>query len=86
MSNVRGLSDRKFISISDYFHSTNLDFCCIQETMISDETIQSSFSSRWCGPSFWAPAVGKRGVLRFCVLIVSKIAFGLTKGLGWACS
>ena len=59
--NVRGLSDRKFISITDYFHSANLYFCCIQETIVSNVTIQSSFSSRWRGPSFWAPAVGRRG-------------------------
>ena len=61
MINARGLSDRKFISITDYFHGANLDFCCIQETMVSNVTIKSSFSSRWRGPSFWAPAVGRRG-------------------------
>ena len=29
--------------------------------MVSNVTIQSSFSSRWRGPSFWAPAVGRKG-------------------------
>ena len=29
--------------------------------MISDKRVIDSLSSRWRGPSFWSPAVGRRG-------------------------
>ena len=59
--NVRGLSQSKFSLVSDFFRASRLDFCFIQETMISNDAVLSSFSSSWPGPSFWAPAVGRRG-------------------------
>ena len=59
--NVRGLSRKKFELISDFFHTLQLDFCFIQETMISLESKILSFSADWRGPSYWAPAVGRRG-------------------------
>ena len=59
--NVRGLSQRKFSLVSDFFRASRLDFCFIQETMISNDPVLRSFSSSWPGPSFWAPAVGRRG-------------------------
>ena len=59
--NVRGLSQRKFSLVSDFFRASRLDFCFIQETMISNDAVLRSFSSSWPGPSFWAPAVGRRG-------------------------
>ena len=36
--NVRGLSRKKFELITDFFHPSQLDFCFIQETMISLES------------------------------------------------
>ena len=58
---VRSLSQRKFSLVSDFFRASRLDFCFIQETMISDDVVLRSFSSSWPGPSLWAPAVGRRG-------------------------
>ena len=43
------------------FRQESLVFCFIQETMISDKQVINSLSSRWRGPSFWSPAVGRRG-------------------------
>ena len=61
------MSDRKFSFISEFFDKSSLDFCFVQETMISDDSTCRSLSSRWRGPSFWAPAVGRRGgVAVFC--------------------
>ena len=57
--NVRGLSQRKFSLVSDFFRASRLDFCFIQETMISNGAVLRSFSSSWPGPSFWVPAVGR---------------------------
>ena len=56
--NVRGLSQRKFSLVSDFFRASRPDFCFIQETMISNDAVLRSFSSSWPGASFWAPAVG----------------------------
>ena len=55
------MSRRKFELIADFFPSSNLDFCFVQETMISNESKIASLSASWRGPSFWAPAVGRRG-------------------------
>ena len=49
--------------IADYFRSSNLDFCFVQETMISKESKIASLSASWRGPCFWVPAVGRRGGL-----------------------
>ena len=45
--NVRGLSQRKFSLVSDFFRASRLDFCFIQETMISNDAVLRSFSSSW---------------------------------------
>ena len=47
--------------VSEFFSKSRLDFCFVQETMISDDSVRLSLSSRWRGPSFWAPAIGRRG-------------------------
>ena len=59
--NIRGLSDRKFSLLTEYISRSRCDFCFIQETMISDDETIKSLSSRWPGPSYWAPAIGRRG-------------------------
>ena len=59
--NVRGLSRKKFELITDFFHTSQLDFCFIQDTMISLESKIAPFSASWSGPGFWATAVGTRG-------------------------
>ena len=59
--NVRGLSKHKFSFITDFFVQSKLDFCFLQETMISDDTTCRSLSSCWSGPSFWALACRRRG-------------------------
>ena len=41
--------------------SFNFDICLIQETLLSTETSIKASSSRWAGPSFWSPALGKQG-------------------------
>ena len=55
------MSRRKFELIADFFRSSKLDFCFVQETMISKESKIAFLSASWRGPSFWAPAVGRRG-------------------------
>ena len=55
------MSDEKFSSVVRCFCQEKLDFCFIQETMISDKQVINSLSSRWRGPSFWSPAVGRKG-------------------------
>lgn len=59
--NVQGLNSNKLRLISDFFSRECLDFICIQETMISDETSQSTLTREWKGPSYWSPAIGRRG-------------------------
>ena len=59
--NVRGLNSRKFKLISRFLTSSDLDFCFIQETKISYDSVFRAFSSEWRGPSFWAPALGRSG-------------------------
>ena len=60
--NVRGLSRKKFELIKGFFfHTSQLNFCFIQETMISLESKIAPFSTSWSGPGFWATAVGTRG-------------------------
>ena len=55
------MSRKKFELIAEFFRSWNLDFCFVQEPMISKESKIASLSASWRGPSFWAPAVGRRG-------------------------
>lgn len=49
------------MSVVDCFRRESLDFCFVQETMISNKRIMSSFSSRWRGSIYWSPAIGRRG-------------------------
>ena len=44
-----------------FFISSDLDFCFIQDTKISDDSISRAFSSKWRGPSFWDPALRRSG-------------------------
>ena len=55
---VQGLNSNKLRLISDFF---SRDFICIQETMISDELLQSTLMREWNGPSYWSPVIGRRG-------------------------
>lgn len=57
--NVRVLSRKKFELVTDFFHTSQLDFCFIQETMISLESKIAPFSASWSGPNF-----GNRRLLR----------------------
>ena len=58
---MRGLNPAKLDLISDIFVRERLDFACIQETMVSDADSQNALAKRWNGPSFWSPALGRRG-------------------------
>ena len=49
--------------ISRVFISSDLDFCFMQETKISDDSVSCAFSSEWTVPSFWVPALGRSGVV-----------------------
>ena len=42
-------------------HAKTFDMTFIQKTLITDPQQIKSLCSRWLGPSFWAPAVGKQG-------------------------
>ena len=55
--NVRGLGPRKRDFVKDYIQKSNVDICCVQETLLSE----SPPASWWPGPSFWSPAMGKQG-------------------------
>ena len=47
--------------LCDYVSQHNIDFCFVQETLISSESTIKSFSSLWKGPSFWSPEIGRQG-------------------------
>ena len=59
--NVRGLNSDKLALLSDLARQEHLDFICLQETMISDDRSQAVLAQKWNGPSFWSPAIGRRG-------------------------
>lgn len=59
--NIRVLNPAKLNLISDVFVRERLDFVCIQETMVSDPGSQEALAKRWNSPSFWVPALGRRG-------------------------
>ncbi len=42
-------------------HAKKFDLTFIQETLISKQNSIDLLSSRWKGPSFWSPAIGKQG-------------------------
>ena len=66
--NVHGLSEIKFLSIVDCFHRESLDFCFVQETMISDKRVMNSFCSRWRVLFTGRPLWGEGEVLLFFLL------------------
>ena len=45
----------------EYARNTKLDFIFLQETLVSKFESIRDFQSRWSGPSFWSPALGKQG-------------------------
>ena len=59
--NIRGFgNDAKQRAIFDFVKNSHADFVCLQETLVNDSLI-SAFRSKWNGPSFWSPALGKQG-------------------------
>ena len=60
--NVRGFgSQAKQFSVFEYARNTKSDFIFLQETLIPKFESIRSFQSRWSGPSFCSPALGKQG-------------------------
>ena len=57
--NSRGFNSQREKLIFD--HAKTFDMTFVQETMITDPQRIKSLRSRWPGPSFWAPALGKQG-------------------------
>lgn len=58
--NARGFSGLKVDLFFDRIQR-HYDFGFIQESLISDENVFESLASRWSGPCFWSPAIGKQG-------------------------
>ena len=59
--NNRGFGDdAKQQAIFDFAKNPHTDIVCLQKTLVSDFLI-SAFCSKWKGPSFWSPALGKQG-------------------------
>ena len=59
--NLRGFNTRKQDFLFDYIRSNNCDVCCVQEIMSPDHNFYVSLASRWRGPCFWSPSIGRRG-------------------------
>lgn len=61
--NSCGFNSRKENLIFDHLHSASpvIDFCPIQETMISGPAFYTFLTSRWRGPCFWSPSIGGGG-------------------------
>ena len=51
-------------------------FVCLQETLVSD-SLTSAFHSKWNGPSFCSPALGKQG--RTVILVCENSDFEIKK-------
>lgn len=45
----------------DSIEKMSCDFCFVQETFISSESLIKAVSHRWLGRSFWSPAIGRQG-------------------------
>lgn len=75
--NSRGFNSRKENLIFYHLRSASLafDFCFIEETMISDPVFYNSFASRWRGPCFWSPSIGRGGVLLSLFQTLLKVLF-----------
>ena len=61
--NSRGFNSRKENLIFNQLLSASpaFDICCVQEVMISDPAFFRSHASRWRGPCFWSPSIGRGG-------------------------
>ena len=57
--NLRGFNTCKEGLILNSIWS--FDLCFVQETLLSSASSIKHLSSRWPGPSFWSPAIGRRG-------------------------
>lgn len=60
------ISSRAFDSFKenflfDFIRSSRIDICFVHEVMTSDPLTLLSIASRWSGPCFWSPAIGRRG-------------------------
>ena len=56
----------KQAALFNYLCASLIDVCFVQEVMLSDPFVFSSIASRWRGPCFWSPAIGRRaGVFIF---------------------
>ena len=56
---MRGFNSRKEgLIFSSRF---SFDLCFVQETLLSGAGSIGALSSRWPGPSFWSPAIGRQG-------------------------
>lgn len=56
---MRGFNARKENLI--FALAPSFDLCCVQETLLSSAKSIKDLSSRWSGPSFWSPAIGRQG-------------------------
>lgn len=61
--NSRGFDCRKENLIFDHVRSSDIDACFVQETLLSDSSFLRSLASRWQGPCFWSPSIGRQGGL-----------------------
>ena len=58
---MQKLNPEKLNLISEFFAREQLDFVCLQETMVSDKDSQNDLSKKWNGPRFWSLAIGRGG-------------------------
>ena len=61
--NSCGFNSRKENLIFNQLRSASpaIDICCVQDVMISDPVFFRSLASRWRGPCFWSPSIGRGG-------------------------
>jgi len=73
----RGLDPRTRDFVNDYIRKSNVDICCVQETLLCEPPPAS-----WChGRSFWSPGMGMQGGVAILISDdfngkVSKIQMG----------
>lgn len=48
-------------AIYDFANNSHADFVCLQETLMSDDSLISAYRSKWNDPGFLSPALGKQG-------------------------
>ena len=61
--NSCGLDRRKENLIFDHVCSSDIDVCFVEEVSLSDSSVLRSLASRWRGPCFWSPSIGRQGGL-----------------------